>query len=180
VVFCSDPICPDSVAPPVVPALLVSLPGFATPVAPAFPPVSFELAPVTAQAGAERIMPVTIAAVRIDLATSVPPNWFFVPRPWSGHSVNEMASVSFVVLFSLARYGAGMPDDTPLAPTIHAELVTALAYRLRFDERGKAHRLAAEINAQIAAETLARYLDQAGFVIMKRPLSKAHSTSGIG
>ncbi len=70
-----------------------------------------------------------------------------------------------------------MSDDTPLAPATHAELVAALAYALRFDERGKAHRHATEINAQIAAETLVRYLDQAGFVVMKQAAAKAHSTS---
>jgi hypothetical protein len=70
-----------------------------------------------------------------------------------------------------------MPNDAPLAPATHAELVTALAYGLRFDERGKAHRYAVDLSAKIAAETLARYLDQAGFVVMKRPSAEAHSTS---
>jgi hypothetical protein len=65
-----------------------------------------------------------------------------------------------------------MPDEAPLAPATRDELVTALAYGLRFDERGKAHRQATEISAQIAAETLARYLDHAGFVVMRRPSSR--------
>jgi hypothetical protein len=70
-----------------------------------------------------------------------------------------------------------MPDDDALTAATHAELVNALAYGLRFDERGKAHRNAVDSMAQIAAETLARYLAQAGFVVMKRPAAKAHSTA---
>jgi hypothetical protein len=31
--------------------------------------------------------------------------------------------------------------------------------------------------ARIAAETLARHLERAGFVVMKKPPMKAHSTS---
>ena len=69
-----------------------------------------------------------------------------------------------------------MPDDDALTPASRDDLVEALAYGLRFDERGKAHRRAVDSMAQIAAETLARYLEQAGFVVMKRPAAKAHST----
>ncbi len=67
-------------------------------------------------------------------------------------------------------------SDHPLAPTSHAELVAALAYGLRFDQRGKATRTAAELTARIAAETLASYLEQAGFVVMKRPPAAVHAT----
>jgi len=56
------------------------------------------------------------------------------------------------------------------------DLAQARAYGLRFDERGKAHRRAVDDMARIAAETLARRLDQAGFVVMKRPAAKLHST----
>ena len=73
-----------------------------------------------------------------------------------------------------------MPDDDALTAATHAELVTALAYGLRFDERGKAHRQAVDSMAQIAAETLARYLVQAGFVVMRRPEAKLHSTPRSG
>jgi hypothetical protein len=69
-----------------------------------------------------------------------------------------------------------MPDDDILTMASHAELVSALAYGLRFDERGKAHQQASELAARIAAETLARYLAQAGFVVMKRPPGKLHGT----
>jgi hypothetical protein len=56
----------------------------------------------------------------------------------------------------------------------HDEVVQALAYALRFDARGRSHRLAGELTARIAAETLADYLDQAGFVLMRRPAAEAH------
>ncbi len=69
-----------------------------------------------------------------------------------------------------------MSDDDPLTPASRDDLVQALAYGLRFDERGKAHRHAVDDMARIAAETLVRHLDQAGFVVMKRPGAKLHST----
>jgi len=77
-------------------------------------------------------------------------------------------------------YRAGMPDDDPLTPVTRADLVQALAYGLRFDGRGKAHRRAADLTAQIAAETLASYLAQAGFVVMKRPAAVAPRTPKSG
>ena len=46
-----------------------------------------------------------------------------------------------------------MPDDEPLTPATRDDLIQALSYGLRFDERGKAHRRGAELTAQIAAET---------------------------
>jgi hypothetical protein len=72
-----------------------------------------------------------------------------------------------------------MPDiPTDLIPASRDELLTALSYALRFDERGKAHRQASELTAQIAAQTLAKYLELAGFVVMKRPPRKPPSTHG--
>src|SRR5689334_18524265 len=69
-------------------------------------------------------------------------------------------------------------DEPELTPATRDELLTALSYALRFDERGKAHRRASEITAQIVAETLVRYLELAGFVVMKRPPKRPHSTHG--
>lgn len=83
-------------------------------------------------------------------------------------------------MFTASVYPAAMSDDDALTAATHTELVTALAYGLRFDERGKAHRQASEPAAQIAAETLARYLDQAGFVVMKRQPPKQHRTPRSG
>jgi hypothetical protein len=73
-----------------------------------------------------------------------------------------------------------MADDDTLTEASHGELVSALAYGLRFDGRGKPHRQAAELTARIAAETLACYLAQAGFVVMKRAPTKAHRTPPAG
>lgn len=69
-----------------------------------------------------------------------------------------------------------MPDDTPLIPASRADLVDALMYALRFDERGKPHRLAVDSTAQLAAQTLVRCLEQAGFVVMRRAPAKAPTT----
>ena len=69
-----------------------------------------------------------------------------------------------------------MSDDDALTPPSRDDVVEALAYGLRFDERGKAHRRAVDSMAQIAAETLARYLDQAGFVVMRRRASRSSAT----
>jgi hypothetical protein len=71
-----------------------------------------------------------------------------------------------------------MPNEPDLIPATREELVTALSYALRFDERGKAHRQASELTAQIAAHTLVRYLEMAGFVVMKRPPRRPSSTHG--
>jgi hypothetical protein len=73
-----------------------------------------------------------------------------------------------------------MPDDATLTAATHAELVSALAYGLRFNERGKPHRHAMDDMARIAAETLARHLEQSGFVVMKRPAAKAPRTPESG
>jgi hypothetical protein len=69
-----------------------------------------------------------------------------------------------------------MPDEAPLTRATEDELLQALAYALRFDERGKPHRAARDDMARIAAQTIARYLDMAGFVVMKRPPRPAHGT----
>ena len=66
-----------------------------------------------------------------------------------------------------------MTQDVPLRAATPDELRQALAYALRFNSSGKPHRQAADSMADIAAETLARYLDQAGFVVMKKPAAKA-------
>jgi hypothetical protein len=69
-----------------------------------------------------------------------------------------------------------MPDE-PLTPASRDDLVSTLAYGLCFNESGKPHRHAQDSMARIAAETLARHLERSGFVVMKKPPMKAHSTS---
>jgi len=69
-----------------------------------------------------------------------------------------------------------MPDDEPLTPVTRDDLVQTLACGLRFDERGKAHRQAVDAMARIAAETLARHLEQSGFVVLRKPPRPMHCT----
>jgi hypothetical protein len=56
------------------------------------------------------------------------------------------------------------------------EIAEALRYALRFDERGKPHRGGGDLIATIAAEHLAEHLRRAGFLVMKAPPARAHST----
>jgi hypothetical protein len=72
------------------------------------------------------------------------------------------------------RVGA---SASPLLPVDQAELASALAYGLRFDERGKPRRGAAwEMAATLLAEQLVAQLDRANFVVLKRPPRPPHST----
>ena len=58
-----------------------------------------------------------------------------------------------------------------------AEVAAAIAYGLRFDERGKPRRGAAwEMAANLLAEQLVAQLERANFVILKRPPGAPHST----
>jgi hypothetical protein len=64
----------------------------------------------------------------------------------------------------------------PLLPVVREDLLRMLGYALRFGTDGKAHNHARELTAQIAAETLVRHFEQAGFIVMRRPGPKAHGT----
>jgi hypothetical protein len=71
-----------------------------------------------------------------------------------------------------------MPDEAALlTPADPDDLRRALAFALTFDGRRR-FRHAEELAARITAEHLARYLEMAGFVVMKRPPREGHSTSG--
>jgi hypothetical protein len=71
-----------------------------------------------------------------------------------------------------------MPDEaTPPTPADPDDVRRALAFALTFDGRRR-FRHAEELAARITAEHLARYLEMAGFVVMKRPPREGHSTSG--
>ena len=71
--------------------------------------------------------------------------------------------MNVLVLFDSCVYPRAMPDD-PLTIATLEDLVSALAFALRFQGRKRVHN-ADEIMAEIVAEHLAR----AGFVVMKRP-----------
>ena len=69
------------------------------------------------------------------------------------------------------------PADRALAAGRSAELASALAYGLRFDERGRPRRGAAwEMAASLLAEQLVAQLERARFVVLKRPPRPPHST----
>ena len=61
-----------------------------------------------------------------------------------------------------------MPDPgPPLTPATPDDLVSALAFALRFQGRRRVHD-ADEIMAEIVAKRLAAHLERAGFIVMKR------------
>jgi hypothetical protein len=61
-----------------------------------------------------------------------------------------------------------MPDDPRLTPATADDLKDALAFALRFDGRKRTH-TGDELMARITAERLVKYLEQSGFVVMRRP-----------
>jgi hypothetical protein len=65
-----------------------------------------------------------------------------------------------------------------LVPVSPQEVADALAYALRYDERGKPSRSAAGwgFATGIAAEHLAAYLTRAAYVVMRRSPGQPHST----
>ena len=69
---------------------------------------------------------------------------------------------------------ADMPD-APLIPADPDDLRQALAHALTFDGR-RQFRVSGEMMAKITAEHLARHLEMAGFVVMRRPPRPGHST----
>ncbi|HXZ17840.1 MAG TPA: hypothetical protein VEH77_18095 [Roseiarcus sp.] len=71
-----------------------------------------------------------------------------------------------------------MPDD-PLTPATLDDLVSALAFALRFQGRKRVHN-ADEIMAEIVAKRLAEHLARAGFVVMKRPAEIGAAKLGRG
>jgi hypothetical protein len=70
-----------------------------------------------------------------------------------------------------------MPDDK-LSPADPRDLAESIAFALRFKGRKRKHD-AVEYMAAIAAERVVRYLERAGFVVMKKPLG-GHSALGRG
>jgi hypothetical protein len=60
-----------------------------------------------------------------------------------------------------------MPEEPRLTPATAEDLEQALAFALRFDGRKRTH-TGDELMARITAERLVKYLDRAGFVVMRR------------
>jgi hypothetical protein len=76
-------------------------------------------------------------------------------------------------------YVPAMENQPPLRPATRDEVRDSLGYALRFNRSGKAHHHASEMMARIAADVLVDHLELSGFVIMKKPPLKPHSTSGM-
>jgi hypothetical protein len=79
------------------------------------------------------------------------------------------------ILRELGAYRAPPPsterpehDGTPLLPVGPEEVADALAYAMRFDERGKARRTGVEYVSKLAAEQLVRHLLLCGFLVVRR------------
>jgi len=67
------------------------------------------------------------------------------------------------------------PTQTPLFPADPEEVADALSFALRFDERGRPRPHGGEMVAVLAAQHLARHLERAGFVLMRRRPGRPHS-----
>lgn len=66
-------------------------------------------------------------------------------------------------------------DDSPaLSPAQPEEITEALAYALRYDERGRPRPHGGEMIAGLAARHLTQHLQRAGFVLMKRRPGRPH------
>ena len=71
------------------------------------------------------------------------------------------------------------PPESPLRPASEEEIADSLAFGLRFDGRKRVHH-ADGVMARITAERLVRHLQASGFVLMKRPVAAAPTTSRHG
>jgi hypothetical protein len=76
-------------------------------------------------------------------------------------------------LFFCVDYRRLMTDEK-LTPADPADLATGLAFALKF-EGGKRWHDADAFMADIVAKRLVRYLDQSGYVVMKKPPTSGHS-----
>ena len=73
-----------------------------------------------------------------------------------------------------------MTDDRDrLTPASPDDLVTALAFALRYQGRKRVHD-ADQIMAEIVARRLVEHLNRAGFVVMKRPAEIGAAALGRG
>jgi len=69
------------------------------------------------------------------------------------------------------------PSTAALIPVDSAEVASALAYGLRFDERGRPRRGSVwETAAALLAEHLAAQLERANFVVMRKAPQPPHGS----
>jgi hypothetical protein len=64
--------------------------------------------------------------------------------------------------------------DLKLTPATPEDLADSLSFALRFEGRKSQHD-SDRLNADIVAKRLVRYLDKAGYVVMKKPPLEGHS-----
>jgi hypothetical protein len=79
----------------------------------------------------------------------------------------------------LFRYAAGMEAPEQLTPATLEDLVTSLAFALRFAGRKRIHDADVFMSEQVARR-LAAHLRVSGFVVMKKPPAAGHSGLSSG
>lgn len=68
-------------------------------------------------------------------------------------------------------------DKRALHPATAAELEETLSFALRYAGKKRVH-TADDVMARVTAERLVQHLERSGYVLMKRPVASAPSTSG--
>jgi hypothetical protein len=71
-----------------------------------------------------------------------------------------------------------MTDTPDLRPATRDEIAQTLSSALMYEGRRRVHH-ADTFMAEITADRLVKHLEQAGFVLMKKPPGRVHSTSNI-
>ena len=69
-----------------------------------------------------------------------------------------------------------MPDEMRLRPATPEEIADTLSFALRYEGRRRVH-TADDVMARITAERLVRHLERSGYVLMRRPVAPAPTTS---
>ena len=72
-----------------------------------------------------------------------------------------------------------MTSDPKLTPAALEDLANSLSFALRFEGRKSKHD-SDRLNADIVAQRLVRYLDKAGYVVMKKPPLGGHDQVAQG
>jgi hypothetical protein len=92
------------------------------------------------------------------------------------HPLRERVLVSFSALSYPGHMTESQQKLTPATPD---DLAESLSYALRFEGRKSQHD-SDRLNADIVAKRLVRYLDKAGYVVMKKPPLGGHSQIARG
>jgi Rha family phage regulatory protein len=82
-----------------------------------------------------------------------------------------------VCSFSVHVEGLSMHDEKKLNPAPADDVMTALMFALRFNGKKRVH-YGDEFMAKLMAQHLVAHMDQAGFVIMKKPPATCHDNPG--